>query len=195
MKKYNVKTLTQLKTDWSVSDFVFFWGHTDRHHGLTKACLSQWYPCSFVINGQYYNCTEQYMMAEKARIFGDEEVRQRILSEYNQLTIKKIGRKVRGYDDTIWKEMRTDVVFRGNVAKFSQNEGLKAFLINTGNRILVEASPKDTVWGIGLSETSPDAVNPCKWLGENLLGFALMEVRDTLVKTSDGRCSTIDCLK
>ena len=178
--QYNIETLLQMKTDWKTSDFVFFWGHTDRENGVTKACLSQWFPCSFVLDGQYYNCAEKFMMAEKARIFGDEEVRQQILAEYNQMTIKKLGRKVRGYDDEVWKRERFVVVVKGNIAKFSQNEKLMEFLLSTGDRVIAEASPKDDVWGIGLEESSPNASNPRKWEGTNLLGFALMEVRDIL---------------
>lgn len=177
---YNREKLLQMKANWKNSDFVFFWGHTNRGEGLIKACLSQWFPCFFVVDGQYYNCTEQYMMAEKARIFGDEEIRQQILAEYSQLAMKKLGRKVRNYDDVTWKEKRFDVVVKGNIAKFSQNEKLQNFLLSTGEKILVEASPKDTVWGIGLDESSPEAIQPSKWNGENLLGFALMEVRDIL---------------
>ena len=165
------KTLTR-------EDFVFFWGHADRGVGLSKCCLSQWFQCSFVVDDQYYNCTEQYMMAEKARLFNDEEVRTKILAEYNQMTIKKLGRQVVGYDDVVWKHERFNVVVKGNLAKFSQNEKLCDYLLSTGDKIIVEASPKDTVWGIGLEEAHPDAINPKRWPGTNLLGFALMEVRD-----------------
>lgn len=177
---YTIDKLLLKKTDWTFSDFVFFWGHNDRGNGLAKACLSQWYPCSFVVDGQYYNCTEQYMMAEKARVFGDEDVRQQILAEYNQMMIKKLGRKVRNYDDAVWKSARFDVVVKGNLAKFSQNERLKSYLLSTADKIIVEASPKDDVWGIGLEESAIDVINPRKWRGTNLLGFALMEVRDLL---------------
>ena len=176
--KYNKEQLLNQRLTLTRDDFVFFWGHEDRGKGLTKVCLSQWYQCPFVVEGQYYNCAEQYMMAEKARIFGDEEIRQQILAEYSQMAMKKLGRKV---DDEIWKEKRFDVVVKGNIAKFSQNEKLLDFLLSTGNNILVEASPKDTVWGIGLDESSPEAIQPRKWKGENLLGFALMEVRDILL--------------
>ena len=179
--KYNKEQLLNQRLTLNRDDFVFFWGHEDRGKGLTKVCLSKWYQCPFVVEGQYYNCAEQYMMAEKARIFGDEEIRQQILAEYSQMAMKKLGRKVRNYDDEIWKEKRFDVVVKGNIAKFSQNEKLLDFLLSTGNNILVEASPKDTVWGIGLDESSPEAIQPRKWKGENLLGFALMEVRDILL--------------
>ena len=179
--KYNKEQLLNQRLTLTRDDFVFFWGHEDRGKGLTKVCLSQWYQCPFVVEGQYYNCAEQYMMAEKARIFGDEEIRQQILAEYSQMAMKKLGRKVRNYDDEIWKEKRFDVVVKGNIAKFSQNEKLLDFLLSTDDKILVEASPKDTVWGIGLDESSPEAIQPRKWIGENLLGFALMEVHDILL--------------
>ena len=179
--KYNKEQLLNQRLTLTRDDFVFFWGHEDRGKGLTKVCLSQWYQCPFVVEGQYYNCTEQYMMAEKARIFGDEEIRQQILAEYSQMAMKKLGRKVRNYDDEIWKEKRFDVVVKGNIAKFSQNEKLLDFLLSTDDKILVEASPKDTFWGIGLDESSFEAIQPRKWIGENLLGFALMEVRDILL--------------
>ena len=179
---YTIETLLRMKANWTYSDFVFFWGHEDRGEGLTKACLSQWFPCSFVVDGQYYNCAEQYMMAEKARIFGDEEIRQQILAEYSQMAMKKLGRKVKNYDDAVWKNVRFDVVVKGNLAKFSQNEKLRNFLISTDDKVLVEASPKDEVWGIGLDEHSSEASSPWKWKGTNLLGFALMEVRDKLRK-------------
>ena len=178
--KYDKSQLIYQGCNLTRDNFVFFWGHEDRSKGMSKVCLSQWFQCSFIVDGQYYNCAEQYMMAEKARIFGDEEVRQQILAEYSQMAMKKLGRKVRGYDDLIWKAKRFGVVVKGNVAKFSQNEKLLNFLISTGDKILVEASPKDIVWGIGLEESSPDAIRPCKWQGENLLGFALMEVRDII---------------
>lgn len=178
--KYNKSQLISQGRNLTPDDFVFFWGHEDRSKGMSKICLSQWFQCPFMVDDQYYNCAEQYMMAEKARIFGDEEIRQQILAEYSQMTMKKLGRKVRNYDDEIWKEKRFDVVVKGNIAKFSQNEKLLNFLLSTGDKILVEASPKDTVWGIGLDESSPEAIQPRKWKGENLLGFALMEVRDIL---------------
>ena len=95
--------------------------------------------------------------------------------------MKKLGRKACDYDDEVWKEKRFDVVVKGNIAKFSQNEKLLDSLLSTGDKILVEASPKDTVWGIGLDEASPEAIQPRKWIGENLLGFALMEVHDILL--------------
>lgn len=178
--KYDKKKIIDQRKGLTREDFVFFWGHQDRENKLGKACLSQWYMCNFMVGDLFFNCAEQYMMAEKAYMFGDEDVYNQILQEYNQMNIKKLGRKVRNFNDYVWKGNRMSVVIEGNLAKFSQNENLRNFLLSTGDEILVEASPKDTVWGIGLEETSPDAINPRNWKGENLLGFALMEVRDIL---------------
>ena len=177
--KYSVKNI-ELDRVLTRDDFVFFWGHVARADKQMKACLSQWWQCSFEVDGIYYNCAEQYMMAEKARIFGDVDTLAKIMSSYEPMEQKKLGRRVQGYDDAVWKDQCFDAVIRGNVAKFSQNEKLRDYLLSTENKILVEASPKDAVWGAGLEETHPDAINPRKWPGSNLLGFALMEVRDSL---------------
>ena len=176
--KYSIETIIGLGRVLRREDFVFFWGHVARAEKQEKACLSQWYPCGFEVDGFYYNCAEQFMMAEKARLFHDDDALQKIMQAYDPLVQKKIGRRVQGYDDARWKGHCFDTVVRGNAAKFSQNEKLRDYLLSTGDKILVEASPKDSVWGIGLDEESPDAINPRKWPGKNLLGFALMEVRD-----------------
>lgn len=108
--KYSLDDLLQMNVSWQKTDFLFFWGHANRTEKLAKSSLSQWYPASFIVDGAYYNCAEQYMMAEKARLFGDEAVRSQIFSEYHPMAIKKLGRKVRNYDDAVWKARRFDVV-------------------------------------------------------------------------------------
>lgn len=178
---YIVRTDDIKDRRFSKDDFVFFWGHTDRQTaGAGKQCLSQWYIAPMTVDGVCYNCMEQYLMAEKARTFGDRETEALIMAEYNQLKIKKLGRKVAGYDDAVWSARRQQVSIRGNICKFAQNPRLKDFLLSTGDKILVEASPEDTVWGIGLDENSPAAIVPSRWRGRNLLGFALMEAREHL---------------
>jgi hypothetical protein len=134
------------------------------------------------VDGVTYKSAEQYMMAEKARIFGDEETRQRIMKEEEPGIIKDLGREVKGFDPEIWDQHKFDVVVKGNLAKFGQNEKLLKFLLNTGSAILVEASPYDRVWGIGMREDNKDAKDAEKWYGINLLGFALMVVRDKLMQ-------------
>ena len=163
-------------------DFLFFWGHHGKPGETTKACLSQWYPCMFTVNGIHYNCTEQFMMAEKARIMGDEETRKRILASTDPKVIKALGREVRNFDEFKWQKHRMGIVVTGNLHKFMNNEDLKLFLLSTRDKILVEASPYDTIWGIGMKEDEPDCHNIRLWKGENLLGFALMEVRGKLSK-------------
>lgn len=139
--------------------------------------LSQWVPCKFEIDGITYNCAEQYMMAEKAFFFDDEESFCRILGTSNPSQQKAIGRKVKGFDADAWNKIACSVVYKGNYAKFGQNPMLKDFLLNTGNRHLVEASPTDLIWGIGLSVDDPRALDPKQWRGLNWLGVTLMKVR------------------
>ncbi len=182
--KYNRSNLANEGKTFAKDDFVFFWGHHEGKNGVGKSCFSQWYPCAFEVDGQQYNCAEQYMMAQKAKLFDDEEIYGQILLETDPKAIKRLGRLVKNYDDAVWSAKRFEVVVKGNMAKFSQNEALRKFLLGTGSRIIVEASPKDRLWGIGLDEFAKDAVDPTLWKGENLLGFALMEVRDRLNGTS-----------
>ncbi|MDE7223729.1 MAG: NADAR family protein, partial [Acetatifactor sp.] len=131
-----------------------------------------------------------FMMAQKAELFGDEEIRKQILESQTPDHIKALGRKVRGFDQELWDKVKYAIVLNGNWCKFSQNRRLQSFLLSTGDSVLVEASPYDTIWGIGLSADSPDAQKPQSWCGQNLLGFALMEVRDELrrVTQNEGLC-------
>ena len=161
-------------------EFLLFYGHYSKDNKITKSCLSQWWPCKFNANGIVYNCAEQYMMSEKAKLFKDEETYQMILKETSQNIIKSYGRKIKNFNDEVWNKNKVNIVVQGNILKFSQNEDLKQFLIGTGDKILVEASPTDKIWGIGLDQKNPDSRNPYKWRGENLLGFSLMKVRDII---------------
>jgi ribA/ribD-fused uncharacterized protein len=163
--------------------YLFFWGHQPGAPGqIDKACLSQWWPSSFSVEGVVYSTAEHYMMAEKARLFGDNSTREKILSAGHPRAAKQLGRGVRDFDEEIWGQYRYAIVVRGNEAKFTQNAALKSFLLNTKKRILVEASPVDHIWGIGLAADDPQAENPETWKGLNLLGFALMQVRTRLQK-------------
>ena len=119
-------------------------------------------------------------MASKARLFADDETLQQILESADPKTAKALGRKVKNFDDNVWKANCRRLVTEGNVAKFGQNESLRAFLLGTGGQVLVEASPFDRIWGIGLKATDSKAKHPDTWQGQNLLGFALMDVRAEL---------------
>lgn len=161
--------------------FLYFWGHTPRADGrLSGSCLSQWWPAEFELDGQVYPTAEHFMMAEKARLFGDEELCGRIVQSPHPREAKSLGRQVADFNEEVWCEHRFAIVVQGNLAKFGQNDDLRTYLLGTGDRMLVEASPEDRVWGIGLHRDDPRAGDPERWLGENLLGFALMEVRDRL---------------
>jgi len=159
--------------------FLFFWGHTVKEE-VTKACFSQWYPARFEEDGIVYKTAEHYMMAGKARLFNDAEMMVEIIETKTPNQAKSLGRKVKNFNPQLWDEHKYGIVRKGNLLKFSQNENIKKFLLSTGKKILVEASPYDKIWGIGMLETDQRAENPLLWNGENLLGFALMEVRDEL---------------
>lgn len=160
--------------------FLFFWGHTPKGSGVDGSCMSQRFPCAFTVDGLRYATAEHFMMAEKARLFGDLEVLPRILEAKSPAEAKALGRAVRDFDAEAWERARFDAVVRGNVAKFGQHDDLSAFLRATGTKVLVEASPRDRIWGIGMGASNPDARDPSRWRGRNLLGFALMEARARL---------------
>ncbi len=161
--------------------YLFFWGHQPQADGsLGPSCLSQWWPAPFRLDGVDYPTAEHFMMAEKARLFGDGEIERRVLASPHPKQAKDAGRQVRGFVDETWVERRFGIVVRGNLAKFRQNDELKRFLLGTHRRVLVEASPVDRVWGIGLAGDDPKVADPEAWRGLNLLGFALMEARDQI---------------
>ena len=182
---WNINALADLQQGcWQQQKFsyLFFWGHTPKQAGtVDKAVLSQWYPAPFVVADVHDATAEHYMMAEKARLFEDEDIRQRIIAESSPRNVKALGRMLSGFDEAIWQQHRQDIVYRGNRAKFSQHTELKKFLLATGNQVLVEASPVDHIWGIGMAENDPDCCHPLLWRGLNLLGFTLMKVRADLM--------------
>jgi ribA/ribD-fused uncharacterized protein len=147
--------------------YVLFW----------SGIYSQWYGANMEINGTKYNTCEQYMMYQKALLFEDEEVANAIMRETNPREQKALGRKIRNFDDQKWKQNCMRIVYEANLAKFTQNPELKSALLSTGDRILVEASPKDFIWGIGMHYEDEGVDNPENWKGTNLLGQVL-----TLVK-------------
>lgn len=153
-------------------NFTFFWKN--------RSPFSNWYPSVFTHNGIKYTRGEQYMMHQKALMFGDSAIAAAIMLTDNPAEQKDLGRMVSNYDDAVWAEKRVDVMIEGLFEKFNQNPKLKEALLNTGETVIVEASPVDKIWGIGLAEDHPDATNPDKWPGQNLLGIVLMRVRDKI---------------
>ena len=142
--------------------------------------LSNWYMSEFLSDGMLFTSMEQCMMYEKAKLFGDYASRIRIVSTNDVAKIKQIGREVKNFDSRTWDKNKEDIICKGLYAKFSQNEDLKAKLLATGDNLLAECAVKDRIWGIGLSMTNPDRLDPKKWNGQNLLGKCLMKVRDQL---------------
>lgn len=161
--------------------YVLFWRPEPIWAAPGPPVLSQWWLSDFNLNHHdYYCCAEQYMMAEKSRLFGDEATLDEIMECRDPKKLKKLGRRVSGFQEDVWVKCRYSIVLNGSYQKFMQNEELCRYLLSTGDQILVEASPFDTIWGIGMQADDPNAQNPLKWKGENLLGFALMEVREEI---------------
>jgi len=160
-----------------MEEFTLFW----------NGPFSQWTPSIFEVDGVEYNCAEQYMMAEKARLFEDEDTLEAIMEAESPKTQKALGRAVEDFDVDVWEEDEDNgrprcwnIVWRGNMAKFSQNPHLLASLLETKGTTLVEASPYDRIWGIGWRSTDPAAHNRETWRGLNWLGEVLMSVRSFL---------------
>ena len=162
--------------------YVFFWGHKEADEAVTKACLSQWYSSPFEYDGFVYKTAEHFMMVEKAKLFDDHEKIQEILKADDPGKVKSIGRSIQYFNQAVWDEHKVGIAVRGNFEKFRQNKKLEEFLVNTKQRVLVEASPVDKIWGVGLESKDPLIENPNDWQGRNLLGFSLMQARQQLMK-------------
>ena len=160
-------------------EFVFFWKPNEEN-----GYLGQWFEAEFKEerDGDEYTfpSAEHYMMWRKALLFGDDEIAEKIYKTKSPKSVKALGRKVGNFDEETWMENNFDIVVQGNLLKFQQNPDLLDQLLQTGDKILVEASPYDRLWGIGLKADNPLAIDMKKWKGKNLLGKALMEVRKKL---------------
>lgn len=167
---------------------VLFWGHKPDKDGRTgRGCFSQWWPAPFTVDGITYPTAEHWMMAGKARLFGDQPGLEKVLAAKSPGAAKAAGRQVRGFDEDAWTAARYDIVIAGTLAKFTQHPDLADILTRTGTQVLAEASPFDRIWGIGMAASNPAATQPSRWKGLNLLGFALMDARDHLTTAGDDR--------
>ena len=144
--------------------------------------LSNWYHSVFTVDEITFSSMEQYMMYEKALTFGDTEIAARVLDVTDPAEIKALGRQVKNYDDAHWNGRRQLVVYKGLLAKFSQNEALKQKLFATGSALLAECEPTDKIWGIGMGPDDDRRFDRSQWQGQNLLGYTLSEIREDLKK-------------
>lgn len=155
--------------------FTFFW----------NGPFSQWHPCKFKVHEHEFNCAEQFMMASKASFFGDQESYEKIMASKNPKEQKQLGRKVKDFIAAEWDEVAKSVVRKGNYAKFMQNPDLLEKLLETKGTTLVEASPYDKIWGIGLSEADERCLDRNQWKGTNWLGEVLTFVRDRIIEEKE----------
>ncbi|QPP09601.1 NADAR family protein [Streptomyces bathyalis] len=178
----NVAELAERAARGERFKYLYFYGHRPRRDGaIGKGCLSQWWPAPFEVEGVEYATAEHWMMARKARLFGDEEAEQRAVAARHPRQAKAAGRSVQGFDPSVWERERFGIVVEGSLRKFGQHGELREYLLGTNSRVLVEASPLDRVWGVGLAADDARVRDPSQWRGENLLGFALMEARTRLL--------------
>jgi len=180
--KYSIKKLIEHFESGNSIEFLYFWGHTKSETLVKKQCLSQWYESSFEFEEVTYKTAEHWMMAQKALLFNDHKSFKKIIDSPSPKHVKSIGREIKNFGPDIWNDNKYHIVYYGNLHKFTQNTALFNFLKSTQDKYLIDASPSDEIWGIGLSEHSEHIDNPYLWKGENLLGFALMEVRDEINK-------------
>jgi len=158
-----------------MEEHLYFWGDRGSY-----GFLSNFYSCKFRVGEDEFNCSEQFFMKSKQEFFDPENksLAEAIMSETDPKKIKEYGRRVRFFDEKKWIQVRYQVMVEALKHKFSQPE-LKLLLLKTRPKILVEASPYDRIWGIGLNPTEAKKVSPDQWIGQNLLGKALMEIRDS----------------
>lgn len=157
---------------------------TDSHTFFWKSPLGQWNMKPFVDNkGIEYNCAEQYMMAKKAELFNDEVTYSEIMNSASPKEQQELGRKIKNFSQKIWDANATTIVYQGNYYKFSQNEELLELLLSTKNTILVEASPYDLIWGVGLGEKDPLIQDEKNWKGQNLLGYTLTNLKNNFFQS------------
>lgn len=178
--KYTRELIMQRFNAGEELNVIAFWGHTPNPKKMTKACFSQWYDCRLEVDGVRYHTTEQFMMAQKAILMCDVVTYAKIMAASEPKEYKALGREVQFFNAAAWDHAKYNIVLQGNLAKFSQNPELFAFLDSTGDSVLVEGSPYDDIWGVKLGIDDPRIKNPSEWQGENLLGFVLMETRDIL---------------
>lgn len=162
-----------IEADFDYNEYEFFWSN--------DSPFSQWHKTKFIFNDVEYTSAEQFMMAKKAELFEDNEIKEKILSTNNVRKQKQLGRQVSNFNEEIWNNSKIKIVYIANNLKFSQNEKLKSKLLETNGKYLVEASPNDAIWGIGIAPDDPRRFNKARWRGQNLLGKILTQLREDIL--------------
>lgn len=155
---------------------------TDTHVFFWNGIYSQWHKSNFEEDGVIYTSAEKYMMAKKAEVFEDYEIQEKILKSNNPRDIKALGRKIKNFTEEKWNEHKIPIVAQGSYLKFTQNKSLLDEMMEDKDLILVEASPYDRIWGIGLAPDNDDVLDINKWNGQNLLGVCLTLAREQILK-------------
>jgi hypothetical protein len=168
-EEYNKRFMIDIDSEGK--DFVFFWKPEEEN-----ACFGNWFPLAFSVDGIHFHTSEHYVMYHKALLMGDEEIARAVLEDPDPHSAKKWGQRVKPWSQDIWNRERCRIMYEACFAKF-QAEDMRQRLLNTGDAVLVEASPYDKIWGIGLLKTDKNARNPQRWKGLNLLGKVLMKIR------------------
>lgn len=149
-------------------------------HPFLRGVFSQWHATPFDLEGVRFVTAEQWMMFAKARLFNDQRTADAVLSTSDPSEQKRWGGRVKPFHQEVWDRWKLEIVYRGNLAKFGQNPGALRQLRATSSAMLVEANPRDWIWGVGLSADDPAVNEPSAWRGENLLGRILTRVRRDL---------------
>ena len=158
-----------------MTEYYFFWKHR----------LSQWHMVNFQLNGITYCCCEQAMMHQKALLFKDYDSTVRIMAVWNPAEHQRLGRHIKNFDQKIWDANKERIVYEVSKARYTQSAACRELLLSTGDALLVESSPYDCVWGIGLGKDDPKALDEKQWRGQNLLGKILTQVREE-IKAQNG---------
>jgi ribA/ribD-fused uncharacterized protein len=171
--------ITECYDTYKQRGFTFFWGK-NKEGGVE--IFSQWHPSVIHYNGLEFPTAEHYMMYHKANLFQDYNSAEAIIKAASPKEAKVIGRNIQNFDQEIWDNNKYNIVKMGNLLKLTQHPDFLKTLLSTGTSILVEASPYDKIWGVGLPASDPRIVDPHQWLGENLLGFVLTDIKDSFFK-------------
>jgi len=162
-------------------DFVFFGGEGLAQQVDARRCFSQWYMADFEVDGHRFVNSAHYVMAAKAKLFGDDEAYHKLLAVSSTDDIQTLGRSIQGFNEQLWLDNRMSIVETSVEQKFAQNPILMAFLKDSADKVIAEANPVDKIWATGVAEDDANATNPAEWRGDSLLGFVIMAVRSRLL--------------